>query len=222
MQHHFALWPPPVDLGGLCTSLIIGKMKQLFSDIIFFFPGYLCLWRIWQASILLCICVSSRPFLLFSQRSRAEERSVRSLPLIESQTCLLPGEASWNPRKCLARMESEGFKETVFRLFLSTSCFPGLQPLSHPAPFFSFISTFLPVVIGSEPTFTSTQTHFPSFSVPAKWGPCTLPPVHPLLSGPSRLLLKVLSFNHFFKKVFFQGSTRSQITSVLLSDSVTI
>lgn len=62
---------------------------------------------------------------------------------------------------------------------------------------------FLQVVIGSEPTFTSTQTHFPSFSVPAKWGPCTLPPVHPLRSGPSRLLLKVLSFNHFFKKVFF-------------------
>lgn len=87
-------------------------------------------------------------------------------------------------------------------------------------------STFLLVVIGSEPTFTSTQTHFPSFSVPAKWGPCTLPPVHPLRSGPSRLLLKVLSFNHFFKKVFFffflQGRTRSQITSVLLSDSVTI
>lgn len=34
MQHHFALWPPRVDLGGLCTFLIIGKMKQLFSDII--------------------------------------------------------------------------------------------------------------------------------------------------------------------------------------------
>lgn len=68
---------------------------------------------------------------------------------------------------------------------------------------FPLISTFLLVVIGSEPTFTSTQTHFPSFSVPAKWGPCTLPPVHPLRSSPSRLLLKVISFNHFFKKVFF-------------------
>lgn len=39
----------------------------------------------------------------------------------------------------------------------------------------------------------------------AKCGPCNLPPVHPLHSGPSRLLLKVLSFNHFFKKRFFSG-----------------
>lgn len=74
---------------------------------------------------------------------------------------------------------------------------------------FPLISTFLLVVIGSEPTFTSTQTHFPSFSVPAKWGPCTLPPVHPLRSSPSRLLLKVISFNHFFKKVFFFFSPRA-------------
>lgn len=122
-------------------------------------------------------------------------------------------------------MESEGCKEMVFGLFLCTSSFLGLPPLSHTLLFPSLISTFLLVVIGSEPTFTSTPTHFPSFSVPAKWGPCTLPPVRPLRSGPSRLLLKVLSFNHFFKKVFFfffRASTRSQITSVLLSDSVTV
>lgn len=50
-----------------------------------------------------------------------------------------------------------------------------------------------------------TQTHFPSFSVCAKWGPCTLLQVHPLHCRPSRLLLKVLSFNHFFKKDFFPG-----------------
>lgn len=53
-----------------------------------------------------------------------------------------------------------------------------------------------------------SQTHFPSFSVCAKWGPCTLPPVHPLHCGSSRLLLKVLSFNHFFKKDFFSRAVR--------------
>lgn len=91
----------------------------------------------------------------------------------------------------------------VVGLSLCTSLFPRLPALSHALLFCSLISTFLLVVIGSEPALTSTQSHFPSFSVPAKWGPCTLPPVHPLRSGPSRLLLKVLSFNHFFKKVFF-------------------
>lgn len=216
-----ACWPlRPLHLPHNWSNETV-DLTSLFSEIGVSLFEYLCFWRIWQASILLCICVSLPPFLLFSQRSSAVEQRQggRAFPLTESQMCLFPGEASWKLWKCLARMDREGFKEMVFRLFL---CFPGLQPLSCTLLFFSFISTFLPVVIGSEATFTSTQTHFPSFSVPAKWGPCTLPPVHPLLSGPSRLLLKVLSFNHFFKKVFFQGSTRSQITSVLLSDSVTI
>lgn len=51
--------------------------------------------------------------------------------------------------------------------------------------------------------YPSLKPISPSFSVCAKWRPCTLRPVHPLHCGPSRLLLKVLSFNHFFKKAFF-------------------
>ncbi len=96
--------------------------------------------------------------------------------------------------------------------------------LSH-SLLFSLSLTSKQVVISSQPAPIPLSNPSPptSFSVCAKWGPCTLPPVHPLHCGPSRLLLKVLSFNHFFKKdFFFQGSTRSQITSELLSDSVTI
>ncbi len=65
------------------------------------------------------------------------------------------------------------------------------------------------VVIRAEPTRIPLSNPFSPPSVfSAKWGPCTLPPVHPLHCGPSRLLLKVLSFNHFFKKRFFFRAVR--------------
>lgn len=95
-------------------------------------------------------------------------------------------------------------------------------------PLFLFVSLSSreeQVVIRSETSPTPPlKANSPSFSVCAKWEPCSLPPVCPLHCSPSRLLLKVLSFHHFFKKrlFFLQASTRSQITSELLSDSVTI
>lgn len=110
-------------------------------------------------------------------------------------------------------------------LLPTTFCFSGLlcrprRPASRPqchwiihflcvslSNSFSSLSLSLgseQVVIRSEPTPIPLSNPFPLPSVfSAKWGPCNLPQVHPLHCSPSRLLLKVLSFNHFFKKRFF-------------------
>ncbi|KAI4791760.1 hypothetical protein KUCAC02_033813, partial [Chaenocephalus aceratus] len=40
------------------------------------------------------------------------------------------------------------------------------------------------------PSHPSLKPISPSLCVCAKWGPCTLPPVHPLHCGPSRLLFE--------------------------------
>lgn len=63
--------------------------------------------------------------------------------------------------------------------------------LSHSPVLISFVFTFPNPSAPLKPIS-------PSFNVCAKCRPCALPPVHPLHCGPSRLLLKVLSFNHFF------------------------